>query len=191
MTPLATDLTFVVVNWNTVDLLDGCLGSIVSHCPARLSYEIVVVDNASTDGSREHMAERWPDVKVIANDENVGFCKANNQAIRTTLSRYIMLVNTDAILSADCVDVMMSYMAADERAAVVGPRLQYANGAFQRWTAGQSLTLRSCAGYLLGLDRLAGRFPGIGSMYLPVDTDRSFKAGWVTSAVMLLRLYFL
>jgi GT2 family glycosyltransferase len=187
MTALETDLTFVVVNWNTVDLLDGCLGSIAQHCPDALTYEIVVVDNASTDGSREHMAACWPDVRVIANDENVGFCKANNQAIRATDSRYVMLVNTDAILSVDCVAVLMGYMAAEERAAVVGPRLQYANGGFQRWTAGQALTLRSCAGYLLGFDRLAGRFPGIGSMYLPFDTEHPFKPAWVTSAVMLLR----
>ena len=187
MTSLETDLTFVVVNWNTVDLLNGCLDSIVRHCPDRFTYEIVVVDNGSTDGSREHVASCWPDVKVIANDENVGFCRANNQAIRATDSRFVMLVNTDAILSVDCVEVMMERMAADERAAVVGPRLQYANGGFQRWTAGQSLTLRSCAGYLLGFDRLAGRFPGIRSMYLPVDTDQPFKPGWVTSAVMLLR----
>jgi len=184
---LTSDITFVVVNWNTVHLLDGCLSAIVNHSPPGLRCEVVVVDNASTDGSVEHIAEKWPDVKLIANDENVGFCKANNQAIRASESSYVMLVNTDAILSADCIEVMMGYMAADQTAAVVGPRLQYANGRFQRWTAGQSLTLGTCASYLLGLDRLTRRFPGIRSMYLATDTDRPFRPGWVTSAAMLLR----
>ncbi len=185
--PSVPGITFVVVNWNTVGLLDGCLSSILEHAPKGLRSEIVVVDNASTDGSLQHLSAYWPSVKVIANDRNVGFCKANNQAIRATDSPYLLLVNTDARLSEGCVDAMMGYFQRDERAAVVGPRLQYADGRFQRWTAGESLSLRSCANYLLGVDHLADRFPTLRSMYLPTDTDRPFKPGWVTSAVMLLR----
>jgi GT2 family glycosyltransferase len=181
------DITIVVVNWNTVDLLDGCLSSIVEFAPTGLRSEIVVVDNGSTDGSVEYLHSNWPTVTLIANDENVGFCKANNQAIRDTDSPYILLVNTDARLTEKCADVMLGYFAQDRRAAIVGPRLEYGDGNFQRWTAGQPLSFKSCANYLLGFDRLANRFPGLSGMYLSVDTHRPFKPGWVTSAVMLLR----
>ena len=78
----APDLTVVIVNWNTVDLLDECLQSVVDHGPSELRTEVVVVDNASRDGSVEHLRQHWPSVRVIENDENVGFCRANNQAIR-------------------------------------------------------------------------------------------------------------
>jgi len=185
--PPAGDLTVIVVNWNTVDLLDDCLQSVVEHGPAGMSSSIIVVDNASTDGSVEHLAARWPEVRVLTNDENVGFCRANNQAIRLSDSPYLLLLNTDARLTPGCVDAMLGYLDRDTRAAIVGPRLVYGDGSFQRWTAGRSLSLRSCASYLLGLDRLATRYPALSGMYLPYDTDVPFTPGWVTSAVMLVR----
>jgi GT2 family glycosyltransferase len=183
----AADLAVVIVNWNTVDLLDECIQSVVDHGPSDLRTEVIVVDNASRDGSVEHLREHWPSVRVIENDENVGFCRANNQAIRATTAPYLLLINTDARLTEGCADTMVGYLDRDPLAAVVGPRLVYGDGTFQRWTAGRSLTLGSCANYYLGLDRLARRVPGLSGIYLSYDTDEPFKPGWVTSAVMLLR----
>lgn len=182
-----SDLTVIVVNWNTADLLDDCLQSVVDHAPAGHRTEVIVVDNASTDGSREHLATAWPTVRVIANDENVGFCRANNQAIRETDAPYLLLLNTDARLTPGCTDAMLRHFEEDPGCAVVGPRLVYGDGSFQRWTAGRSLSVTSCANYFLGLDRLARCFPRFGGMYLSHDTATSFEPGWVTSAVMLLR----
>ena len=79
-----TDLVTVIVNWNTRDLLDQCLESVERHIPPEVSNRVIVVDNASEDGSVEHLLEHWPHVEVIANEENVGFCRANNQAIEVT-----------------------------------------------------------------------------------------------------------
>lgn len=181
------DLAVIVVNWNTADLLDDCLQSVVDHAASANRTEIIVVDNASIDGSREHLATAWPTVRVIANDENVGFCRANNQAIRETNANYLLLLNTDARLTPGCADAMLRHLDEDPRCAVVGPRLVYGDGSFQRWTAGRSLSVTSCANYFLGLDRLARRFPRFDGMYLSHDTATSFEPGWVTSAVMLLR----
>lgn len=183
----AIGVTVIVVNWNTVDLLDDCLQSVVDHAPSSHPTEIIVVDNASTDGSRDHLATAWPTVRVIANHENVGFCRANNQAIRETTAPFLLLLNTDARLTPGCADAMLRHMDEDPRCAVAGPRLVYGDGSFQRWTAGRSLSITSCASYFLGLDRLARRFPRFGGMYLSHDTATSFEPGWVTSAVMLLR----
>ena len=183
----AADLATVIVNWNTADLLDGCLASVAEHTPEGLVNDVVVVDNASEDGSVELVRRRWPSVRVIANDENVGFCRANNQAIRVTDAPVVLLINSDARLTDGCLEAMLGHLARDPRAAVVGPRLVYGDGSFQRWTAGQALDLRTCANHFLGLDRWSDRRPSLASVYLAHDTPTPFRPGWVSSAVMLLR----
>ena len=187
MSMATADLAVIVVNWNTVDLLDDCLGSIVEHTGAEHRIEVVVVDNGSDDGSVEHLETHWPGVRVIANEQNLGFCRANNQAIRATAAPRLLLMNTDARLTPGCLEAMVRHLEDDPLAAVVGPRLVYADGTFQRWTAGQCPSLRSCASYLFGLDRLAGEGSALSGMYLRHDTAVPFRPGWVTSAVMLLR----
>jgi N-acetylglucosaminyl-diphospho-decaprenol L-rhamnosyltransferase len=182
-----SDLTTIVVSWNTVGLLDDCLASIVAATPPRLSNNVVVVDNGSTDGSVEHLARTWPGVRVIRNTENVGFCRANNQAIRDTDSPFLLLVNTDARLHAGGVAALLRYFDVDERAAVVGPRLVYGDGRFQRWTAGRLPGPSSMATFLLGLDRL-GPAPVRGrGLYIGKDSAVPFRPEWVSSAVMAVR----
>src|SRR5215470_2620508 len=119
------DLTTIVVNWNTVDLLDDCLRSVHDATPAELLNQVVVVDNGSEDGSVEHLRRAWPRVGVIANDENLGFCRANNQALRATASPYVLLLNTDARLHPGGVRALLGYLVCDPRAAAVGHRLVY------------------------------------------------------------------
>lgn len=183
----ARSITTVIVNWNTEALLDDCLRSIVADVPAGWSNQIVVVDNASSDGSVAKLRRDWPDVAVIANDANVGFCRANNQVLRGLRSEVALLVNTDARLTPGATAAMLAHLERDPRAAVVGPRLVYGDGSFQRWTAGAPFTLRSMAGYLLGLHRLARWLPGFHSVYLTEDTPEAFRPAWVSSAVMMLR----
>ena len=180
-----SELTTIVVNWNTVGLLDDCLASIDAATPAGTSNHVIVVDNGSTVGSVEHLARRWPDVQVIANRENVGFCRANNQAIRASSASLLLLVNTDARLHPGGIAALQRYFDTDPRAAVVGPRLVYGDGAFQRWTAGRLPRLASMAVFLLGFDRLRPlRRRGL---YLGGDVDEPFRPEWVSSAVMALR----
>ncbi|GAA5017194.1 glycosyltransferase [Actinopolymorpha pittospori] len=181
------DLTTVVVNWNTRDLLDDCLRSVDDATPPGLRNHVIVVDNASRDGSVEYLRGHWPQATVIANDENVGFCRANNQALRASASPNVLLINTDARLAPGGIAGMLDYLRRDPRCAVVGPRLVYGDGSFQRWTAGQPFSLRTLANYLLGLERLLPGWPGAAGIYLGQDTDESFQPGWVSSAVMMLR----
>lgn len=184
---MGADLTTIVVNWNTVGLLDECLASIVAATPTGLVNEIVVVDNASTDGSAEHVEDNWPGVRVLHNERNEGFCRANNRAIRETDSDTVLLVNTDARLRPDGIAGLLAYFERDDRAAVVGPRLEYADGTFQRWTAGRLPDLLSMSAWLLGWERI--RWPGndVRGLYLARDTTTPFRPEWVTSAVMALR----
>lgn len=179
------DVTTIVVNWNTVGLLDECLASVVAATPDGVDNEIVVVDNASSDGSVAHLRSAWPGVTVLVNEVNEGFCRANNRAIRATSSPFVLLVNTDARLTQGSIGSLLRYFDRDARAAAVGPRLVYGDGTFQRWTAGQAFDLRSAANYLLLFDRVAPRRAR--SLYLAEDTDRPFRPAWVSSAVMALR----
>ena len=182
---VTADLATVVVNWNTVGLLDECLASIFAATPASLHNEVVVVDNGSTDGSVEHLRRHWPDVRLIVNPDNQGFCRANNAAVRATDAPLLLLVNTDARLQPDNIAGLLRYFRDDPQAAVVGPRLTYADGTFQRWTAGRLPGLRSLAAFLLGLDRV-GPWRGAGH-YLGADTGEAFRPEWVSSAVMAVR----
>jgi N-acetylglucosaminyl-diphospho-decaprenol L-rhamnosyltransferase len=181
------DLTTIVVNWNTVDLLDDCLRSVEREVPVGMTNRTIVVDNASSDGSVDLLRRDWPSVDVIANSENVGFCRANNQALRASSSPWVLLINTDARLTQGSLARMLAHLDADPRAAIVGPRLEYGDGTFQRWTGGAPFTLSTLASYLLGLDHFARRVPPLRGIYLSHDTAEPFLAGWVSSAVMLIR----
>lgn len=181
------DLTTVVVNWNTVGLLDDCLTSITAAAPPGLEQEIIVVDNGSSDGSVQHLRRNWPQVQVIANRENVGFCRANNQAIRGSAAPFVLLVNTDARLQPGAIATLLRHFETDRRAAIVGPRLVYGDGSFQRWTAGRAFDTRSLANYLLGLDRLTRLHPHTEGIYAARDVSTPFQPAWVSSAVMAIR----
>lgn len=175
----------IIVNWNTVDLLDACLRSLRDHGAADM--QVIVVDNGSTDGSATMVAEQWPDVTLIANDDNLGYTRANNQAIAVAEGEYLLLINADAMLQPKCLDLMLARMASDPVAAVVGPRLSYADGSFQRWTAGRDPSLGAALRYFLFLERLGPRSgPGRG-LYLSNDVRHAFRPDWVSSACMLVR----
>ena len=97
------DLSIIIVNWNTRDLLARCLSDVQSTVK-KIAYEIIVVDNNSSDDSQDTVRTQFPDVKLIANGDNAGFAKANNQGIQISDARYILLLNSDAFVKADTID---------------------------------------------------------------------------------------
>lgn len=123
-------LTVVIVTWNTRDLLAVCLDSVIDTASG-LDVEIVVVDNHSMDGTREMLASRYPDVRLVYNDENVGFARANNDAVKLSSSKYLLLLNSDARLLPGAVDALLEVMADRPEAGIVGARLVNPDGTFQ------------------------------------------------------------
>jgi GT2 family glycosyltransferase len=91
------DVSIIIVNWNTVDILRGCLSSVYLQTHD-ISYELLVVDNASSDGSAEMVKQEFPQVTLIANAENRGFAAANNQGMQIATGRYVLLLNPDTII---------------------------------------------------------------------------------------------
>jgi len=124
------DISFIIVNWNTKDLLRDCLESIIKTVDV-LAYEVIVVDNASKDGSVEMLSEQYPQVKAIANSENRGFGAANNQGFAAMKGKYALLINTDAVLTAGAVQKLWAFAEAHPEAAIVCGQLLNADGSKQ------------------------------------------------------------
>jgi GT2 family glycosyltransferase len=116
------EISVVIVGWNAKHYLELCLESL-AEAPPRRTMEILVVDNASTDGSVEMIEARFPRVKLIRSPENLGFAKGNNVAIRQCQGRYIALVNPDVIVLPGCLDALADFLDQNPKVGNVGPRV--------------------------------------------------------------------
>ena len=121
------DLSICIVNWNTCDLLRACLNSIYQTV-TRHSFEVIVLDNASTDGSAAMVAAEFPQARLIANRQNVGFAAGNNQALSAAQGRYLMILNPDTEAPAGSFDAMIDYLEAHAEVGVLSPKLIYPDG---------------------------------------------------------------
>jgi GT2 family glycosyltransferase len=128
------EISFIIVNWNTKDLLRGCLDSIAKTAGSLL-HEIIVVDNASSDGSADMLTREYPSVRLIANSENRGFGAANNQGFAVMKGKYALLINTDAVLTEGAAGKLWSFAEANPRAAIVCGQLLNADGSKQNSVA--------------------------------------------------------
>jgi GT2 family glycosyltransferase len=117
-----TALSIVIVNYNAQPHLENCLQSLTSSPPA-IAHEIVVVDNASTDGSAHAVRARWPAITLIEQRSNVGFAAGNNSGIRASRGALILLLNNDTIVPAGAIDRLVEALLAQPDVAVAGPRL--------------------------------------------------------------------
>jgi GT2 family glycosyltransferase len=124
------DLSIIIVNWNTRNLVVNCLRSIFTYSP-HYNFEVWVVDNASSDGSPDMVRKNFPQVKLIENPANVGFARANNQAIRQCHGRYIMLLNPDTEVTPGALETMVGFMEVSQEVGAAGPRLINPDGTLQ------------------------------------------------------------
>ena len=124
------DLSIIIVNRNTKKLLLDCLSSIYRTVPP-LSFEAFVVDNASTDNSVEAVKSAFPGVICVENDKNLGFARANNQALSLSKGRYAALLNTDTVLTEGALDTIVKFMDANSQAAICGGQLLNEDGSLQ------------------------------------------------------------
>jgi N-acetylglucosaminyl-diphospho-decaprenol L-rhamnosyltransferase len=120
-------LSIVIVSYNARADLERCLESLVRGRPAT-DHEIIVVDNASTDGSAEAVRTRWTGVRLIEAGANLGFAKANNLGIRQSFGELVLLLNGDTIVPHGAIDALVATLDGHPDAAVVGPRLVDADG---------------------------------------------------------------
>src|SRR5512136_1735382 len=103
------DLSVIIVNWNTKEPLCQCIDSLTQTLK-KIDTEIFVVDNGSTDGSVAAVREKFPRVRLIENQVNLGFARANNQAISLSSGEYLLLLNPDAQVKDEAIPTMLSFM---------------------------------------------------------------------------------
>ena len=176
-----TRLAIVIVAFNAREDLAGALESLTATPPAT-PHEIVVVDNASTDGAATLVRARFPGVRVIEAGSNVGFARANNLAIRQTSSELLLLLNPDTVVPGGAIDRLVAVLDAQPEVAVVGPRIVDAQGRAELswgdhvtpWSERRrkALLTRDTVGAAAAVDRL---------------TRSARDVAWVTGACLLAR----
>jgi GT2 family glycosyltransferase len=176
-------LAIIIVSWNTRDRLADCLASVYA-CAPPLEFEVWVVDNASTDGSAALVRARFPQARLIENTANLGFARANNQALRAAAADHLLLLNSDAALLPGALDLLLDWLARNPRTAIVGPTLLNPDGSFQA-SHGNFPTLWSQLLVVAGLGRrvFGPHYPSHG----PPHTLAPQRADWVGGACLLAR----
>jgi GT2 family glycosyltransferase len=174
------DLSVVLVCWNNRTYLERCLESLYS-ASMRRRFQVIVVDNGSSDGGQEMVRQKFPDVRIIQNDRNVGLSRASNQGIEATSASYVLLLNDDTLVDGDSLDAMADFLDAHPEAAAVGGRLLNPDG-----------TVQACHN---AFPTLRGQFmvaSGLGAFLRPgypavMRDDAVREVDWMGSACLLLR----
>ncbi len=153
------DLTVVIVNWNTRELLRNCLASLRDNTSA-LVLETFVVDNGSTDDSVEMVRADFPEVIVVENGRNLGFARANNVALRRARGRFFLLLNSDTIVNKGALEGLLSTMEADPSIGIAGLQLLNEDGTLQNSLCNAPTLLTELGNKSLLRIINPGRYPG-------------------------------
>lgn len=154
------DLSVVIVTWNSAEFIEECLGAVYTAANGR-EIEVIVVDNASGDGSPDMIRQKFQDVRLIENDRNMGCSVAFNQGICASSGRYVQILCPDTIVQPEAFDEMISFLDAHPDAGAVGPGLRYPDGRLQP-SCRTFPTLSIFIWEFLGLSRLFPRHPVFG-----------------------------
>jgi GT2 family glycosyltransferase len=174
------DMSIVLVCWNNKAYLDPCLKSLYEG-GLRSSFDVVVVDNGSTDGSQQMLAEKFPQVTLIQNTGNVGLGKASNQGIAATNGRYVLLLNNDTLVNGPALDVLVEFLDANPAAGAAAGKLLNPDGSFQSGYAPFSTLLEEFLIVTRIGELLWAGYPSYG------DSNAIKATGWMSSACLLVR----
>ena len=178
-------LSISIVAYNSLDYLRECLDSIYAHSPED-DFDIIVVDNASSDGTGEIIKKDYPDVLLICNKKNKGFATACNQAITATDSKYILLINSDCEVYKGSIDRLMDYFGQIPKAAITGPKIVNSDGSLQ-YSCRRFPSFFGAAAHSI----LTHIYPDnpFSKRYKLVDISRKepFPVDWVSGSCMMIR----
>jgi len=186
------DLSIIIVNYNNKQFLPDCLSSIYQSTK-KISLEVIFVDNNSSDNSVAFVKEKFPQVKIIQNKTNLGFCRANNKGLAVYQGRHALLLNTDTIVGAGALDQMVSFLDANQRIGAIGPKLLNTNGTPQHqggllakkfWLSKEPIPVNYVLGAALMVRReVIDKVGGLDENFFFSNDDldwcrRMRKAGW-------------
>jgi GT2 family glycosyltransferase len=179
----APGVSIIIVNWNTRDLLRGCIASVLAE--TQTPHEIIVIDNASSDGSAGIVAAEFPGVRLIANSGNQGFAAANNQGLAIAQGQNLLLLNPDTVVLDHAIDRMLTWLAVHPEVGCVGCQVLEAPGVIQQ-TCFADPTPGNLAIAELGLMRLARWLPVFGRPWYYGWDRRSQREVDVVSGMFML-----
>ncbi len=180
------DLSVIILNWNTRDLLKQSLTSLLCK-PCEIQLQVIVVDNASEDNSREMVRELFPQVTLIANPINTGFGAGNNVALPAATGRYVLFLNSDTVITEGSIDRLVRFADANPDIGIAGPKLLHGDDTLQ-------FSCRSYPNLGTGFFRntpLGRLFPKnhFTTDYLLTDFDHATprNVDWVSGAALMMR----
>lgn len=181
------DLSILIVNYNTRDLTMDALHS-VFRSETKYQYEVILIDNASADGSIEAIRTRFPQVTVIENRENVGFARANNQGMRRASGKYILLLNSDTVIQPDTIETMIAFMEQHPDVGAAGCKVLLPDGSLDKACRRGFPTPSASFYYAFGLAKLFPHVPKFNQYQLGyLDPDEEYEVDCLVGAFMLVR----
>lgn len=122
------DVSIVIVSYNTKDFLKECLDAVFTKISKKISFEVIVVDNDSKDSSVSMVRKNFPKVHTIVNDKNVGFSKANNIGVKVTKGRYVLFLNSDAVIREETLETLVEFMDTHPKAGATTAKIELPSG---------------------------------------------------------------
>lgn len=187
--PKTSVVSVVIVSWNVAELLPDCINSLLAASQPGFKLEIIVVDNASGDGSSTLVRQHFPQVKLIANAHNFGFGRACNQGWRQSDGEYVFFLNPDATVAPDSLQILLDFIQANQQVAIVGPQLRYPDGSIQsNRRRFLSPVLAFVESTVLQRYRPFKNLPALHRFYMqnqPSDTPQ--QVDWLVGAALLVR----
>ena len=181
---MASNVSVVIVTWNSRETVEECLKSLLPQVS-----EILVVDNASKDGTAGFIVKNFPKIKLVKNKKNIGFAKAVNQGIRRARSKYILMLNPDTVVKEGALERMVEFADSDSKIGIVGPKLLSPDGTVQKEVQ-RFPTLLPMIFWLFRLHRIPP-FPDLpplrGFLLRDFDYEKTQEAEHLMGAALLLR----
>lgn len=180
------DVSVIIVNYNTYDLIVDCIASVYKYTSG-ITYEVILVDNASREFAADDFRLKFPEAKLILSEKNLGFAGGNNLGIEIAAGKYILLLNSDTYLKENSLKVTYDYMERHLEAGVVSARLVYPNGKHQS-IAQRFPNVQYQLAELLRIQKFLSKRAGgkmlLGSFF---DHKENAKADWVWGAYFFFR----
>jgi GT2 family glycosyltransferase len=184
------DVSAVIISLNSRHFLKGCLESLKNAKQGGYSFEVIVVDNGSTDGSQEMMRTEYPWARLIANQKNAGLCAAANQGARAASGRYYLLLNDDILVLDDALPRLVRFLDAHPEVAMIGSRLLNPDGSGQ-FSSGRSFPspMNALFGRKSVLTKLFPRSRWSRRYLLSdqIDAPEPYEVDWLSAAAMMAR----
>lgn len=185
---MSLDCSIIIVNYNTRELLLACLESIYQTADEKYKFEIIVVDNASQDGSIEAVKSSYPDVILAEQPYNLGFAKANNKGIALAQGSYILLLNSDTVVQEGCLATMLDFMEENKQVGAAGCKIVLTDGSLDKACKRSFPTPANALFHYLGFPKLFPNNRKFGAYNLTyLGEDEINEVDSLVGAFMLVR----